>query len=259
MTKEQVEIKAAERQALGKKAKKLKASGQIPAVVYGRKFPATAIAIDLKEFTKKVLQSDAGHNLIFNLNVAAGEKSKNVPVITQQVQRNPLNGEIIHLDLRHIVMDEAIKTSVPVELIGTPIGVKDSGGVLVHGLREIEIKCLPGNIPDKFEIDVAQLAINTSLHVSDLKAAQEIEVLSDPAEMIANVSPPTKEEEAAAQPTFAAEGAPAEGTAAEAAASAAAGKPGEKAAPATAGKPAAETKSAAAGATAGKASEPKKK
>ncbi len=97
-------------------------------------------------------------------------------------------------------MDEAIKTKVPVELIGLPIGVKDGGGVLVHGLREIEVKCLPGDIPDKFEIEVSALEINNSLHVSDLKISKKIEVLVPLEEMVANVSPPTKEEEVAPPP-----------------------------------------------------------
>jgi large subunit ribosomal protein L25 len=100
----------------------------------------------------------------------------------------------------HIVMDEAIKARIPVELVGLPFGVKEEGGVLVHGLREIEVKCLPGDIPDKFEIDVSALKINESLHVSDLEVSKKVEILALQTEMIATVSPPTKEEEVAPPP-----------------------------------------------------------
>ncbi|NQT30080.1 MAG: 50S ribosomal protein L25, partial [Candidatus Saganbacteria bacterium] len=167
---------------------------------YGRKFKSTPITLNLKEFNKKVLQSEAGHNLIFSLKLSADGKLKPVPVITHNVQRNPLTDEIIHLDLMHIIMDEIIKTKVPVEFKGIPIGVKEEGGVLVQGLREIELKCLPGDIPDKFEIDVSTLAINQSLYVSDLSVSKKVEILADKADMVATVSPPTKEEVVAPPP-----------------------------------------------------------
>ncbi len=195
-----VELKANKREELGKKTKKLRAQGLVPAVVYGRKFKSTAIAIPLKEFDMKVLRSEAGLNLIFTLKLSEDGKGKSVPVITYNVQRNPLTDEIIHLDFKHVIMDEAIKAEVPVELIGLPIGVKEGGGVLVHGLREIEVKCLPGDIPDKFEIEVSALEINNSLHVSDLEISKKVEVLVPLEEMIANVSPPTKEEEVVPPP-----------------------------------------------------------
>jgi large subunit ribosomal protein L25 len=94
----------------------------------------------------------------------------------------------------HVIMDEKIKARIPVELVGLPVGVKEEGGVLVHGLREIEVKCLPGDIPDKYVIDVAALKINESLHVSDLKIFDKVELLVSGSEMVATVSPPTKEE-----------------------------------------------------------------
>jgi large subunit ribosomal protein L25 len=95
-------------------------------------------------------------------------------------------------------MDEAIKTRVPIELVGLPIGVKETGGVLIHGLREVEVECLPKDIPDKFSIDVSELNIGDSLHVSDLTQVAKVKVLANPSEMIANCSPPTKEEVVAA-------------------------------------------------------------
>jgi large subunit ribosomal protein L25 len=95
-------------------------------------------------------------------------------------------------------MDEAVRTKVPIELVGVPMGVKDEGGVLIHGLREVEVECLPANIPDKFVVDVSSLKIGDALHVSDIPPVAKVKILSNPAEMIANCSPPTKEEVVAA-------------------------------------------------------------
>ena len=224
-----VEIKAVKREELGKQAKKLRAQALIPAVVYGRKLKSTPISLDMKEFKKKILQSEAGTNLIFNLKLSEDGKSKSVPVITYNIQRNPLTDEIIHIDFMHVVMDEEIKTKIPVELLGLPSGVKEDGGVLVHGLREIEVKCLPGDIPDKFEIDVSALKIGDSLHVSDLKISKKVEIQVPAEEMIATVSPPTKEEVVAPPPPT-----PEEVAAAEAAPAVAEEEVKEKAAPGTA-------------------------
>jgi large subunit ribosomal protein L25 len=193
-----VEIEAEKRETLGKKNKKLKIKGFVPAVIYGRKFSPVSISINLREFQKKILLSDAGLNLLFTLKIKEGENSKEVPAITRALQRNHLTDEIIHLDFMQVAMDEVIKARVPVELKGLPIGVKDSGGVLVHGLREIEIKCLPGDIPEKFEIDVSNLVIGNSLHVADIQITKKIEILSPLNEMVATVSAPTKEEEVVA-------------------------------------------------------------
>lgn len=224
-----IEVKAQQREEVGNKVQKLRKKGLIPAVLYGRKFASTAISVEAKEFKKKVLASGAGRNLIFTLQLNRGGKTEAVSAITQTIQRDCLTDDILHLDFMHIMMDEAIKTRVPVELLGLPTGVKDDGGVLVHGLRDIEIKCLPGDIPDKFAIDVAGLKINDSLHVSDLKISDKITILSPAAEMIATVSAPTKEEEVV--PTAAA---PAEGEAAAVGAPAATAE--GAAAPAAAGK-----------------------
>jgi large subunit ribosomal protein L25 len=201
-----IEVKAEQREEVGNKVQKIRKKGLIPAVLYGHKFASTAISVEAKEFQKKVLSSGAGRNLIFTLQLNRGGKTEAVSAITQTIQRDCLTDKILHLDFMHIVMDEAIKTRVPVELLGLPTGVKDDGGVLVHGLRDIEIKCFPGDIPDKFEIDVAALKINDSLHVSDLKISDKITILSPAAEMIATVSAPTKEEVVAPVAAVPAEG-----------------------------------------------------
>ncbi len=240
-----IELKARKREEMGKRTKKIRATGLIPAVVYGRKFKSVPVAVDAKEYFKKVLESEAGLNLIFTLKMSEDGKTKSVPVITHGIQRNPLTDEIIHIDFMHIIMDEVIKARVPVELVGVPIGVKESEGVLVHGLREIEVKCLPGDIPDKFELDVSGLNINESLHVSDVKVSKKVEILVPETEMLANVSPPTKIEEEV-PPPLTPEEAAAAAAAAEGAEAVAEEQVKEKAPPGTApGAPA--TKAAPAG------------
>ncbi|PIS30001.1 50S ribosomal protein L25 [Candidatus Saganbacteria bacterium CG08_land_8_20_14_0_20_45_16] len=235
----QIELKAKKRQATGKKSKKVRLEGLIPAVVYGRKFPATSITIETKEFQKKVLSSEAGSNLLFSLVFGEKDEKTSVPVITHSIQRNPLNDSILHIDFLNVLMDEKIKARVQIELVGLPVGVKDSGGVLVHGLRELEIKCLPGDIPGKIMVDVKGLEIGDSLHVSDLKLLENVEILVEKSEMVATVSAPTKEEEVvpATLAPVGAEGAVPEGEAAVA-------EKAPEAGAATAKKPAAEAKPA---------------
>ncbi|MCU0641695.1 MAG: 50S ribosomal protein L25 [Candidatus Margulisbacteria bacterium] len=192
-----IELEATKREEAGKGLKKSRSAGMIPAVIYGKKLKPLSIAVDRKLFVKNILRSEAGMNAIITLKIA-GEKTKEIAALTHEVQRNPLTDEILHVDFRHIVMDEAIRTKVRIELTGTPIGVKDSGGVLVHGLREVEVECLPTDIPGHFTVDVSALSINDSLHVSDLAKTAKVKIVSNPTEMIANCSPPTKEEEVAA-------------------------------------------------------------
>ncbi len=191
-----IEVEAKQREEIGKGLKKIRKSGLIPAVVYGKKLKPISISIDRKNFVKTILGSASGMNAIINLKLE--DKGKTLSVLTHEVQRNNLTDDILHVDFRQIAMDETLKTKVPVELTGIPVGVKESGGVLVHGLREVEVECLPGNIPDKFVVDVTPLKINDSFHVSDLPKIAKVKVLTHATDMIATCSPPTKEEVAAA-------------------------------------------------------------
>jgi large subunit ribosomal protein L25 len=247
-----MDLQAQPRILKGKKVKEIRLSGLIPAVVYGREIEAVAVAVEARHF-KKVISGEAGTNIIINLKVGEGAAAKELPVITYAMQRNPLTDDIIHVDFRNISMTEKIKTKVPVELVGLPIGVKESGGVLVHNLREIEVECLPTDIPDKFTVEVSGLAINHSIQVANLVVPSAVTILSNPEDPIAMVTPPSKEEVApppAAEGEAAVEGAvPAEGAAAaegEKAKEAGVEKGAEKAAPAADKKaPSAEKKAEA--------------
>jgi len=232
MTTKQLELKAEKREQTGKKVKQLRQQGLIPAVIYGRKLKPIPLVVDFKEFRKKILKSEHSLNQIFSLKIVQEDKSKTIFAITHSLQKDFLTDNILHIDFMQVIMDEKMKTRVPVELTGVAIGVKEEEGVLVHALREIEVRCLPADIPDKFVVDVTKLKINESIYVSDLKVSDKVELLAEASEMVATVSPPTKEEEIApAVPVFGEgeEGAvpPAEG-AAPVAAGAEAGKEGAK-------------------------------
>lgn len=219
---ETVELKAQERKEIGKKLKGLRKQGLIPAIVYGHDIENIPVSVNAKSYIKSI-SGEAGTNVIISLNVYDGKKEA-LPVITHEIQRNPLTDEIIHLDLHKINMKEKIQTHIPVELTGTSIGAKEEGGILVHSLTELEIKCLPMDIPDKIGIDVAALKVGDSLHVSDLrsKLSSDVEIITPETELVVQVVPPAKEEAApVAAEAVAAEGeaakegeAPAEGEAA---------------------------------------------
>lgn len=187
------ELKVEERKRTGKnEARKLRAAGKAPAVIYGDGNEATPLIVDSKTL-KSILQKE-GHNVIFKL--VGLPKSKNAMV--KEIQRNPIKDSLIHVDFKIIALDEAIEAAVPLEILGYSIGVKE-GGVLQQALREINIKALPNKIPEKIELDVSELNIGDALRVSDLPAFDSVEILNAPDDQVVSVVPPTelKEEELA--------------------------------------------------------------
>jgi len=148
--------------------------------------------VGLKEL-EEVIHSAEGSNVIVDLRVG-GDASPERKALIREIQRDPVGGTILHLDLQHISLTEQIIVEVPIVLLGTPTGVKDGGGILEHLLREVEVECLPADIPSKLEIDVSALNIGDSLHVSDLKA-DRVTIKTDATRAIAAVVPPTILEE----------------------------------------------------------------
>src|SRR5258705_8005895 len=200
-----VSLEAAPRADVGKGvARKLRAVGRIPGVYYGRGEESISLTVALKDL-ESVIESADGSNVIVDLKLS-GTAAKDRKALIREIQRHPVAGLILHLDLQHISLTERIKVEVPIVLVGTPIGVKDGGGILEHLLREVEVECLPTDIPSKLEVDVSNLAIGDSLHVSDLKV-ERAEILTEADRAIAAVVPPTileevtpAEEGAAAEP-----------------------------------------------------------
>ena len=187
-------LKGARRSGVGKGvARKLRQTGSIPAVYYGRGEESIVLTVVVKELEDVILKAE-GSNVIVDLKVD-GDGAGDRKALIREIQRDPVGGHILHLDLQHISLTERITVEVPIVLTGVPIGVKDGGGILEHLLREVEVECLPTDIPSRLEIDVSALNIGDSLHVSDLKA-ERAEILTEADRAIAAVVPPTVLEEA---------------------------------------------------------------
>ena len=192
------------RENLGKGgARKARAAGQIPGVLYGHGEEPVPVSVGARDFDL-ALRGHKGGNPIVNLAVAGGEYT----ALIRDVQYDPLTHDILHLDFQHISLTETIEVKVNVHLTGLPIGVKDGGGILETILREIEVRCLPTAIPASIEVDVSHLNIGDSVHVSEI-SVPNVTVLNDGAETIATVVPPTVMEEKAPEAAVV-EGAPAE-------------------------------------------------
>jgi large subunit ribosomal protein L25 len=176
-------------------ARRVRVAGQIPAVVYGAGMDAVAVTVDPKVVTK-ILHSEAGHNTIFDLNVEGADLVKAMIV---DWQHEPIKGKLLHIDFKRIAMNKAMRVSVPVLLSGIPVGVKNSGGILDQVLREVEIECLPTDIPDHLDVDVTGLELYGAIHISDLPHSGSIKFLGDDTALVAHVT--IIKEEAAADIT----------------------------------------------------------
>jgi large subunit ribosomal protein L25 len=179
-------------------ARRVRVAGKIPAVVYGAGQDAVAVVVDPKVIIK-ILHSDSGHNTIFDLNV---EGSALVKAMIVDWQNEPIKGHLLHIDLKRIAMDKAMRVSVPIQLVGVPAGVKTQGGILEHVLREVEIECLPSDIPSHLDVDVSALELHGAIHVSDLPHSGSIKFLGDEHATVAHVTA-IREEVVEVDPTLA--------------------------------------------------------
>ncbi len=190
----EVNLEVKTRQRSGKEqAKKLRRDGIIPAVVYGPSEQTLPLEVGLRDL-KSLLKATQGENVIINLNIDQG-KGGSKKVLIREVQKDPVWDNILHVDFRHISLTEKIIVKIPIHLVGTSTGVKNEGGILEHLLRELEIKCLPTEIPEHIEVDTTELGIGDAIHVKDLKL-EKFEVLTDQDRSIVTVVPPTVFKEA---------------------------------------------------------------
>jgi len=165
-------------------ARRVRVSGKIPAVVYGAGQDAIAVTVDPKVITK-ILHSESGHNTIFDLNIEGGKATKAMIV---DWQNEPIKGKLLHIDLKRIAMDKTMRVSVPVQLVGVAAGVKTQGGIMEHVLREVEIECLPGDIPSHIDVDVSGLELHGVIHISDLPHSGSIKFLGEETATVAHVT-----------------------------------------------------------------------
>ena len=180
-------------------ARRVRVQGLIPAVVYGAGQESVAVTVDPKVITK-ILYSESGHNTIFDLTIEGKGGGK---VMIVDWQHEPIKGKLLHIDLKRIAMDKAMVVSVPVQLVGVPAGVKTGGGILSQVLHEVEVECLPGDIPSHIDVDVSHLEIHGAVHVSDLPHPDKVKLLGDEHALVAHVTVMREEvvEEVVAAPT----------------------------------------------------------
>jgi large subunit ribosomal protein L25 len=183
-------------------ARRVRRAGKIPGVVYGAGKQAIPVTLDPRQVTR-ILHSATGHNTIFDLAVDGGERTKAMIV---DWQYEPIKGFLLHIDLKRIAMDQKLKVSVPIVLKGEPAGVKQQGGILEQILREVEVECLPGDIPSSIEADVSELVFGKVLRVSDLAHDEKLQFLTDRNQPVAHITT-VKEEVVAAPEAVAAEAA----------------------------------------------------
>ena len=193
-----ITVKAEVRSTRGKnEARRLRVRGFIPAVLYGAYKDSVAIGVSPKELAQ-ILNSKTGHNTIFNLDIQGGE---NTPVMVVDSQRDPVKGRMLHADLKRIDLEKRIRVSVPVVTEGEAAGIKLQGGLLEIITREIEIECLPDEIPEQFVVDVSSLMIGQSVRGGAIPMAGSMRLLSSPDSVIAHVVALRAEEVAPAAAT----------------------------------------------------------
>jgi large subunit ribosomal protein L25 len=184
-TLEQNILEAQPREAGTKnRARRVRREGKIPGVVYGAGKDALAVSVDPRHVLR-ILRSDSGHNTILDLALDGGERTKAMIV---DWQYEPIKGQLLHIDLKRIAMDKALRVSVPVVLQGVAEGVKTEGGILEQMLREVEIECLPGDIPSHIDVDISHLVFGKVLRVSDLPHNEKLKFLSDANQPVAHVT-----------------------------------------------------------------------
>lgn len=188
-----IELQVERRQDSGKNmARRARAAGKIPAVVYGAKKETVPIYIEARELTN-AFRRGAGDNAIYLLKMAGTEQSRHAMI--KEIDRDPVSRAFLHVDFMRVLMDVKVRVSVALELVGTAKGVKQEGGILDFVSREIEIECLPNDIPARLPVDVSEIGMGESLRVGQIPAREGIRILDDADKVIAHVAHPAKEEE----------------------------------------------------------------
>jgi large subunit ribosomal protein L25 len=187
-----LKVQAENRQEFGKNAsRRLRTRGKIPGVLYGQGMDPVALSVDPKEIVR-ILSSETGRNTIFKLEVGADAKN----VLIRDYQLDPIKGTLIHADFQAIAMDEVRVFEVPIEMVGVPKGVKEGGGIVDFVLRQVEVQCLPADVPDHIRVDVEALEIGDAVRVENLRVdASKVEILSDPELVIITIVLPYVEKE----------------------------------------------------------------
>ena len=177
-------LKAETRSEFGSSAsKRIRRSGRVPAIVYGGSADSISLTLDPKQIFK-VLRSEAGRNTILNLDIEGGSSDS---VILKDWQVDPVKETMLHADFQRIAMDQVLQVTVPIAIRGEAIGVKEEDGLLEVVTREIEVECLPADIPERIECDVSELGMHQGIRVRDLPALENVKILADEDRVIVHV------------------------------------------------------------------------
>lgn len=168
-------------------AKRVRAAGNVPAVLYGEKLGNRALSIDVHAL-RAALSTPSGRNVILQLKI--GEEDGTTRAVIREMDRDPVTRDILHVDLQRISENKPVIMHVPVALVGESPAVKEGRGILDHTMRQLEVKCLPRDIPEHIEVDVSALETKHAIHVSDIRV-QNIELLDNPERPVVEVLQPT--------------------------------------------------------------------
>ena len=171
-------------------ARTLRRDGSLPAVIYGGG-NSTPLDLDAKEF-KTFIKKTAGRQGLLDL--VLDDKSTRLALL-KKLQYHPVHGQVLHVDFQEVDTTKKLNVRVSIKLIGEAIGIKRDKGIMEHSLRQVEVRCLPNDIPEGYEIDVTEVGAGQSLHVSDLEVDEKVKILTDPGEVVVSVMIPAVEEE----------------------------------------------------------------
>ena len=177
--------------------KKLRGSGRVPAVIYGRQVKPQNLEVSAKEF-EYLIHHSVSENLLVDLSVDSDARAKRLALV-QEIQHHPLDGKVLHVDFHEVAENEKVTVQVPVETVGEAAGVKNSGGVLEHVLFKLKVRALPKDLPEQIVVDVTSLELGKAIHLGEIKVADGVELIGDKnIPVIAVAMPRTEEEEVAA-------------------------------------------------------------
>jgi large subunit ribosomal protein L25 len=195
--KKEIIVRAVRREGRGKNdARRARRDGQVPVTIYGGGTEAVAALAPLRELAA-ILRSDTGRNTIFTVDIE-GVEATEVMFIDRQI--DPVRSRLVHADFKRLVKGEKIEATVPLRLVGEPIGVREGAGVLEQIIREVEIRCEPRDIPEHLDVDVTNLGVHDVLHVSDIPTSEGVEILNGADTVIATVGVVKEEPVEAAAP-----------------------------------------------------------
>ncbi len=190
---EAIKLEAKVRAGTGKMyARQMRREGNVPSIVYGADVESTPIEVPEKEVEKFLAQH--GDNALIKLVVTGDGETNEYASVIRELQRHPVRGGLYHIDFFQISLKDKLETVVPIHLTGEPIGVKE-GGILQYGIREVDVECLPTDIPEYFEVDISELNIGDNSTVADIKTPEGVELLSDAGSVVAMVVAPRMEVE----------------------------------------------------------------